>query len=128
MIAVDTNVLARYLLNDDFIQAKAAARLLAGRKLMDVPLSVWFELVRLLQINEATNRTSSRGCGTGLPSVRPRALDVFHYALRWYEEGMDFGDALHLAMSAGNERFASFDHAMAKMAAKIGASPRVTQA
>jgi predicted nucleic acid-binding protein len=40
---------------------------------------------------------------------------------------MDFGDALHLAMSAENERFASFDKAMTKMAAKIGASPRVSE-
>ena len=32
MIAVDSNVLARYLLNDDLEQAKASARLLAGRE------------------------------------------------------------------------------------------------
>ena len=63
----------------------------------------------------------------GLPSIRPRSLDVFLYALRWYEEDMDFGDALHLAMSAGNERFASFDKAMTKIAARIGTSPRVTR-
>ncbi len=30
MIAVDTNVLARYLLNDDPEQAKAAARVIPG--------------------------------------------------------------------------------------------------
>ncbi len=30
MIAVDTNVLARYLLNDDAEQAKAAARMIPG--------------------------------------------------------------------------------------------------
>ena len=35
MIAVDTNVLARYLLNDDVELAKAAARLLAGRELIE---------------------------------------------------------------------------------------------
>ena len=54
MIAVDTNVLARYLLNDDLEQAQASARLLAGRERIDVPLSVWLELVWVLQIN---------GCG-----------------------------------------------------------------
>jgi len=52
MIAVDTNVLARYLLNDDIEQAKGAARVLAGRELIDVPLSVWLELVWVLQIND----------------------------------------------------------------------------
>ena len=110
MIAVDSNVLARYLLNDDFEQAKAAARLLAGRELIDVPLSVWLELVWVLQINDCGKAEIIKGLRRiiGLASIRPRALDVFLYALRWYEEGMDFGDALHLAMSAGNERFAIF--------------------
>ena len=129
MIAVDTNVLARYLLNDDFEQAKAAARLLAGRDLIDVPLSVWLELVWVLQVNDCSRPEIIKGLRhiIGLPSIRPRALDVFLYALRWYEEGIDFGDALHLAMSAGNDRFASFDNAMAKVAAKVGATPPITR-
>ena len=127
MIAVDTNVLARYLLNDDPEQAKAAARLLAGRELVDVPLSVWLELVWVLQVNDCGKPEISKGLRhiIGLPSVRPRGLDIFLNALRWYEEGVDFGDALHLAMSAGNERFASFDKAMSRLAAKIGATPPV---
>jgi len=129
MIAVDTNVLARYLLNDDLEQAKAAARLLAGRDRIDVPLSVWLELVWVLQSNDCDKLEIIKGLRhiIGLPSIRPRAFDVFLHALRWYEEGMDFGDALHLAMSAGNKRFASFDKAMTKTAAKIGASPRVSE-
>ena len=129
MIAVDTNVLARYLLNDDFDQAKAAARLLSGRELIDIPLSVWLELVWVLQVNDCGNPEITKGLRhiIGLPNIRPRALDVFLHALRWYEEGMDFGDALHLAMSAGDARFASFDKAMEKSATRIGALPRVTR-
>lgn len=129
MIAVDTNVLARYLLNDDSGQAKAAARLLGGRELIDVPLSVWLELVWVLQVHDCGKPEIIKGLRhiIGLPGIRPRASDVLFYALRWFEEGMDFGDALHLAMSAGNERFASFDKTLAKTAARIGASPRVTQ-
>ena len=129
MIAVDTNVLARYLLNDDFEQAKSAARLLAGRELIDVPLSVWLELVWVLQVNDCGKQEIIKGLRhiIGLRSIRPRALDVFLYALRWYEEGMDFSDALHLATSARNEHYKTFDKAMARIAAKVGASPRVTQ-
>jgi predicted nucleic-acid-binding protein len=129
MIAVDTNVLARYLLNDDFAQAKVAARLLAGREFIDVPLSAWLELVWVLQINDCGKPEIIKGLRhiIGLPSIRPRDLNVFLYALLWYEEGMDFSDALHLAMSAGHERFASFDKAMIKVAAKIGAPLRVTR-
>lgn len=129
MIAVDTNVLARYLLNDDAEQAKAAARLLAGRELIDVPLSVWLELVWVLQVNDCGKSEIVKGLRhiIGLPRIRPRAIDIFLHALRWYEEDMDFADALHLAMSAGSEHFASFDRAMTKTATKIGATPRVIQ-
>ena len=129
MIAIDTNILARYLLNDDFEQSKAATRLLGGRELIDVPVSVWLELVWVLQVNDCSKQEIIRGLRhiIGLPSIRPRALDVLLYAMRWYEQGIDFGDALHLAMSARSERFASFDKAMARMAARIGALPRVTQ-
>ena len=129
MIAVDTNVLARYLLNDDYEQAKAAAKLFAGRELIDVPLSVWLELVWVLQVNDCDKPEIIKGLRhiIGLPCVRPRAIDVLLYAVHWYEEGMDFSDALHLAMSAANARFASFDKTMTKLAARIGASPPVTQ-
>jgi predicted nucleic-acid-binding protein len=129
MIAVDTNVLARYLLGDDSEQANVAAGLLAGQELIDVPLSVWLELVWVLEVNDCTRVETIKALRhlIGLPTIRPRTLDVFLHALRWYEEGMDFSDALHLAMSAGNERFASFDKTMMKVAARIGASPRVAR-
>ena len=76
MIAVDTNVLARYLLNDDLEQAKAAARLLAGREFIDVPLSVWLELVWVLQSNDCDKLEIIKGLRhiIGLPSIRPRVL------------------------------------------------------
>src|SRR5258705_6321282 len=121
MIAIDTNILARYLLNDEFEQSRAAARLLGGRELIDVPLSVWLELVWVLEVNGCSKPEIIKGLRhiIGLPSIRPRTLGVFLFALRWYEEGMDFGDSLHLAMSAGNERFVSFDKAVTRMAAKI---------
>ena len=44
MIAVDTNVLARYLLNDEPKQARAAAALLASDSVV-VPPTVLLELV-----------------------------------------------------------------------------------
>lgn len=127
MIAVDTNVLARYLLNDDVEQAKAAVRLLSAREPVDVPLSVWLELVWVLQIYDCSKAEIAKGLRhiVGLPCVRSGTHDIFLRALSWFEEGMDFADALHLAMSAQDERFASFDKVMMKMAARIGASPRV---
>ncbi|MFM9970056.1 MAG: type II toxin-antitoxin system VapC family toxin [Burkholderiales bacterium] len=127
MISVDTNVLARYLLNDDIEQAKASARLLAGQAIIDVPLSVWLELVWVLQINDCGKREIVKGLRhlIGLSNIRPQSLDVLLRTLGWYQEGMDFADALHLAMSAGHDHFASFDKTMLKVATKIGAAPQV---
>lgn len=45
MIALDTNILARYLLGDEPAQAKAAATLLAEEKDFTVPPTVMLELV-----------------------------------------------------------------------------------
>lgn len=45
MIAVDSKVLARDLLNDDFERPKSCARLLAAQEYIDVPLAVWLELL-----------------------------------------------------------------------------------
>ncbi|MBI1835279.1 MAG: hypothetical protein HYR92_05945, partial [Burkholderiales bacterium] len=48
------------------------------------------------------------------------------YALHWYEGGMDFGDALHLAMSAKETGFKTFDKAFAKTAKALAAYPEVS--
>ena len=43
----------------------------------------------------------------------------------WTEAGMDFADALHLALSGKAERVATFDEALVKQAHKAGALPVV---
>lgn len=64
----------------------------------------------------------------GLPNFTIRTLDSLLYALRWYEEGMDIADALHLAMSAQDEAPATFDREFAKIAKRAGAFPEVRAA
>ncbi|WP_328985794.1 PIN domain-containing protein [Thiorhodovibrio winogradskyi] len=44
----------------------------------------------------------------GLPTVEVEQAPLFAQAINWYEAGMDFADALHLALS-GNAGFATFD-------------------
>lgn len=89
MIALDTNILARYLLNDDAGQAKG---------------------LRLLFV---------------LPNFKPKQFETLCYALQWFEQGMDFGDALHLAQGADEEGFFTFDKPLGKLAESIGAMPKV---
>jgi predicted nucleic acid-binding protein len=42
-----------------------------------------------------------------------------------YAEGMDLGDAMILASSAGAEKAATFDRDFQRLAVKIGATPRI---
>jgi len=55
----------------------------------------------------------------GLPNVTAEDELVVAKALQWYEQGLDFADALHLASSHQSERFATFDHKLAAKAKRI---------
>ncbi|HZP93908.1 MAG TPA: type II toxin-antitoxin system VapC family toxin [Burkholderiales bacterium] len=121
MIALDTNVLARYLLKDDPKQASAAAALLKQRENYTAPITVMLELVWVLQANGCSREEVLLGMRTllGLPNFRPREYEALISALRWFESGMDFADALHLALSLGDEAFRTFDKALIRDATRI---------
>ncbi|WP_211465738.1 type II toxin-antitoxin system VapC family toxin [Collimonas silvisoli] len=128
MIALDTNILARYLLNDSPAQADSAEKLLHGSEPCTAPITVFLELVWVLESCdcEPVEIVKSIRLLCGLENFRPQNLDVLAYALHWYEGGMDFGDALHLAMSAKENGFKTFDKAFLKKAKELGAYPIVT--
>ncbi len=128
MIALDTNILVRYLLNDSPSQADVAEQLLHGNKTCTAPITVFLELVWVLESYdcERTQIAQSIRLLCGLENFKPQNLDALAYALHWYEGGMDFGDALHLAMSAKETGFKTFDKAMVRTAKNIGAYPTVS--
>lgn len=127
MIALDTNVLARFLLNDDPLQSSAATALLTQERDYTAPPTVILELAWVLKANGCTREEITKALRLllGLPNFKPKEFEALCYAIRWHEEGMDFGDALHLAMSADDDRFYSFDKALVKLAGSIGAMPDV---
>ncbi len=55
--------------------------------------------------------------------IRLKPIPVF--PTTHVEEGMDFGDALHLAQSADEEGFCTFDKPLGKLAESLGAMPKV---
>jgi predicted nucleic acid-binding protein len=130
VIALDTNVLARYLLNDDPDQSSAAAALLKKRQTYTAPPTVLLELVWVLSVNDCSRSDISRALKhlLGLPNFKPREFEALCRAVQWHEQGIDFGDALHLALSARDEALLTFDQSLAKLAGRIGATPGVTQA
>ena len=128
MIALDTNVLARILLEDDADQVLRARRLLAEEgATFWVPVTVVLELTWVLRTSGLA-RNAITGAVRGLlalPRMRFQSPDALAAAVRWGEAGMDFADALHLALSSKAERFVTFDEALVKQARKEGVRPSV---
>ena len=132
MAAVDTNVLVRYVVQDDVVQGEAAARLIgrgvqAGTPLF-VPVTVLLELEWVLRSAFGFDKAEvllalSRLLGSfELGFESEGAVEA---ALAKYERGgADFADCLHaaLAQQAGQEPLWTFD----KAAAKVGGARLLT--
>lgn len=129
MIALDTHILARYLLDDEPAQARAARRLLADAKAEYwIPVTVVLELAWVLRKADAPRSVVMerlRGL-LSLRNVRVQNADLVFQALRWAAQGMDLADALHLVLSGKAERFATFDEALVRQARKLGVQPPVS--
>jgi predicted nucleic-acid-binding protein len=123
MIAIDTNVVVRYLVDDDPAQA-ARARALVDSNQVFVPLTVMLETEWVLKSAYAFPidvRAAALLAFAGLPSVTIEDATAMARALGWAAQGVDFADGLHLAKSEGCEAFATFDAAFAKAARSLAA-------
>jgi predicted nucleic-acid-binding protein len=127
MISLDTNILARLLLRDDARQYARARQLLAQDCDYTAPITVMQELVWVLEVNDCAREDIAHGLDLllGLPNFKPHLPGALRQAMAWYAQGLDFADALHLALSHGSEELATFDKAFAKQARKLTASPPV---
>lgn len=123
MLAIDTNVLVRFLAKDDPEQSQKA-RALIERETIFVALTVLLEAEWVLRGAYGFDRErllKAFRAFAGLKTVviqDPRALSK---AIAWAEAGMDFADALHLAQMGQSEAFATFDARLAKAAKRMGA-------
>jgi predicted nucleic acid-binding protein len=127
MIALDTNVLVRYLLNDDEAQAAEAERLLDSGEALQVPITVWLELAWVLESYDCSTEEIVRALRhlLGLPTLHTSDTVALLRTLEWFESGMDFADAFHLALASRAQLFATFDLDLARKAEKFGAHPPV---
>lgn len=124
MIAVDTNLLVRLLTNDDPSEAKKAVRVMKSDDIL-IPKTVLLETEWVLRHGYVIEReviAQSFQKLLGVPNVKPEDPRTVIQALKWYQEGLDFADALHLASSGKADRFATFDKDFVKKAAKLGAT------
>lgn len=128
-LAVDTNVLARALVDDGSEQARRS-RVLLGEKDVFVPDSVLLETEWLLRSvmrldRDHINKTFATLVASANISFSDRRgiADV----VASHGAGLDFADAMHLHASNGCDGLASFDADFKRRAKKIaGAIPVVT--
>lgn len=128
MIVLDTNILLRYLLNDDPAQAERATRLLETAPAVTVPPSVVLELVWVLECSDCSREeiVGALRHVLGLAKMRLTHESGLFRAVQWYEGGMDFGDAMHLALSSPTDSLATFDRDFVGKAKRLEAFPAVT--
>ncbi len=116
MIALDTNLLARLLLQDDAAQHAKVKALFKTRQIFTAPVTVLLELVWVLESIACSPLQVSQGLTAllALPNFKPERVDAVREALHDYVSGLSFADALHLALSEGHQRFLTFDKVSAK--------------
>ena len=128
MIALDTNILARYLLNDPPAQSDLAEKLLLGPEKCTAPITVFLELVWVLESCDCDRMAIIKSIRLlcGLENFKPQNLESLFYALSWYGDGMDFADAIHLALSLKESEFKTFDKSLTKKAYELALYPTVS--
>ena len=119
MLAIDTNLIVRYLADDHPTQAAAARALIDGEAVF-VATTVLLETEWVLR---SVYGFSSPACAAalsrfaGLPTVTLEDPMRTAAALAGVLEGLDFADALHLSAAEGCEAFVTFDQRLIKATA-----------
>lgn len=126
MAALDTNILIRFLIEDDAKQLAAAKRLIrkciARGELLHIPITVSLELEWVLRANFGFDKTAVvRTVSQLLSSVELsfESEGALEFALILYGRGSaDFSDCLHVALAhaSGEQPLWTFDKAASKIA------------
>ena len=121
MIALDTNVVVRFVTKDEPKQASRARKLIETEEVL-IPASVLLESEWVLRaaygFDTDAIRETFQGL-MGLPTVHVESPERVAMALGWYAGGLDFADALHLASSSPAGQFATFDEKLLRRAKMI---------
>lgn len=119
--AVDTNVLARALVEDDTEQGRRALSCVRDNEVF-VPETVLLETEWLLRSHLGVRRAAVNAVLSKLLSLRNVTFDdstKIADALSAHRQGMDFADALHLLSARDCGELVSFDRDFARRAAEL---------
>ena len=121
MLAIDTNLIVRFLVADHPTQSAKAKALISGEDVF-ISSTVVLETAWVLRgVYGYSNELLSAALAAfaGLPRVTLEEPAIVAQALDWTTGGIDFADALHLAKARGCEGFVSFDRKFAKVANRV---------
>ncbi|MDG4880514.1 type II toxin-antitoxin system VapC family toxin [Mesorhizobium sp. WSM4884] len=122
MLAIDTNLIVRYLTNDHPEQSPRSRRLIDGQAVF-VAVTVILETEWVLRSAYGYGQTeivSALRAFCGLSTVEMEEAAIVSSALDLTSAGMDFADALHLGKSGHCAGFATFDRKLVKAARVAG--------
>lgn len=122
MIAIDTNLIVRYLTGDHPAQSSRAREIVDGQAVF-ITVTVILEVEWVLRsaYNYARSdvvRALRAFCG--LPTVTIEEATIVAASFGLTERGIDFADALHLTKAAHCEEFITFDRKFIKATQAAG--------
>jgi predicted nucleic-acid-binding protein len=120
---VDTNVLVRLLTLDDPAQAALARQVFTEAAVIHIPVTVFLETEWVLRYSYgfgATEIAEALRKVLALPNVQTAASEALRVALGDLAQGLDFADALHLALSPAEAILLTFDRAFVRKATRLG--------
>ena len=120
MRALDTNVLVRALVQDDAAQGRRAEACVSTQPVY-VPVTVILELEWVLRSRYGYSPKAIAGAMEKLAVLENAVVGeqaAVVAAARRMRQGWDFADALHHALAAGCDDFATFDANLARRAGR----------
>jgi len=126
MIALDTNMLVRLVVNDPPQQADIAENLLKTHSAL-ISRTVLLETEWVLRFSYKLPRERIHAFFLLLLQTANAVVEdeaSVARALDWYAKGADFADALHLA-ACGSAVMHTFDRGFCKAARELGIAPEV---
>ncbi|HFQ93013.1 MAG TPA: type II toxin-antitoxin system VapC family toxin [Anaerolineae bacterium] len=125
MVAVDTNIIVRFLTQDDPEQFQKSVAIFEYPQIF-IPDTVVLEtewVLRYAYKYSPDQIMTAFKSLFGLPNVHLRDAAAIALAIEWRESGLAFADAFHLAQAQHCQQMMSFDQRFVKRSRQIGACP-----
>ncbi|BAZ79570.1 type II toxin-antitoxin system VapC family toxin [Sphaerospermopsis kisseleviana CS-549] len=118
MIAIDTNIIVRFLTQDDELQFQKSREILQNHDVF-IADTVILETEWVLRFRykfKPHDICKALRNLFGLPNIYLNNPILIAQVIEWHENGLDFADAFHLANSQNCSQFYTFDEKFVKRA------------